>query len=125
MNFNSLLLADFASMHSIAMGKRRHNVVRPNAYLEECITKVQDFERTVDSNFTLVHWVKLQVLADDLAAQILPDELASISEAKVRSAYKNFEKQLKDWEEVKNEHLHPRKCFPGFLKHLTAGEDIR
>jgi hypothetical protein len=96
------------------MGKRRPNIVRPNAYLEECIAKVERFDGMIGSNYTLVHWVKLQVLADDLATQLLPDDLASVSEGKVRSAYKNFEKQLKDWEEAKNVHLHPCKMSPPF-----------
>ncbi|KAK4694414.1 hypothetical protein P7C71_g3160, partial [Lecanoromycetidae sp. Uapishka_2] len=94
---------------SISMGKRRPSIVRPNAYLEECIAKVHESDGTADFNHTLVYWVKLQVLADELSAQLLQNDVAnySVSQAKARAAYMSFEKQLKDWEEAKNVVLHP------------------
>ena len=80
------------------MGKKRPSLVRPNAYLDDCTKKLLLSEDSVDSDQILVHWVKLQILADDLTAQILPD-IVNLTEAKARTAYKAFERQLKDWDE--------------------------
>ena len=80
------------------MGKKRPSLVRPNAYLDDCIIKLPLSEGSVDSDQILVHWVKLQILADDLTAQISPD-IVNLTEAKARTAYKAFERQLKDWDE--------------------------
>ena len=38
------------------------------------------------------------MLADELVAQVPPDAV-NIIEAKARSAYRTFEKQLKEWED--------------------------
>lgn len=93
------------------MGKRRPNVVCPTPYLEECLAKVHDHEETGDSKYTLVYWVKLQVLTDELSTQLLQNEVASVSEAKARTVYKNFERQMKDWEGARNGHLPSCKWF--------------
>lgn len=80
------------------MGKKRPSLVLPNVYLDDCISKLPRSEDAVDSDQTLVHWVKLQILADDLMSQISPD-VVNLTEAKVRTAYRAFERQLKDWDE--------------------------
>ena len=89
---------------SIAMGKRRASLVRPDGYLEECITKVENSDDLIDlvSKRTLTHWVRLQILADELSTHLLPDEHFIMSEAKARAAFKTFESQLKEWELAKN-----------------------
>lgn len=85
--------------------------MRLTPYLEECTATVLDLDGMADSKYTLIYWVKLQMLADELSAHLLQNDVAnfSVSQAKARTAYKNFEKQLKDWEEAKNAHLHPCK----------------
>ncbi len=80
------------------MGKKRPSLVRPNAYLEDCITSLRLSQHSVESDTILVRWVRLQMLADELVAQIPPDAI-NITEAKARSSYKTLEKQLKEWED--------------------------
>lgn len=80
------------------MGKKRPSLVRPNAYLEDCITSLRLSQHSVESDTILVRWVRLQMLADELVAQVPPDAV-NIIEAKARSAYRTFEKQLKEWED--------------------------
>ena len=84
--------------YSIAMGKKRPSLVRPNAYLEDCITSLRSSQHSVDSDTIVKRWVRLQMLADELVAQVPPDAV-NITEAKARSAYRTFEKQLKEWED--------------------------
>ena len=84
--------------YSIAMGKRRASLVRPNAYLEDCITSLRSSQHSVESDAIVVRWVRLQMLADELVAQVPPDAI-NVTEAKARSAYRAFEKQLKEWED--------------------------
>ena len=92
------------------MGKKRPSLVRPNAYLDDCILKLPVAEDSVSSDRVLVHWVKLQILADDLTVQISPD-VVNLTETKARVAYKAFERQLKDWDEERAERRDSRKFF--------------
>ena len=85
--------------YSVAMGKKQPGLVRPTAYLEDCITNLRPSQDSVESDRILVHWVRLQVLADELIAQI-PQDAVNVVDGKVRSAYRTFEKQLKDWEDA-------------------------
>ena len=84
--------------YSIAMGKKRPSLVRPNAYLEDCISNLRSSQQSVESDAIIVRWVRLQMLADELVAQVPPDAV-NVTEAKARSAYRAFEKQLKEWED--------------------------
>ena len=66
--------------------------------MEECITSLRLSQDSVESDAILVRWVRLQMLADELVAQVPPDAV-NITEAKARSSYKTFEKQLKELED--------------------------
>lgn len=84
------------------MGMRRPTLVRHsdnNKYFEDCITRLRGPEDTTGNDHKLCDLVRLQTFADSLALQILPDDSILISEAKVRSAHKGFEKQMRDWHE--------------------------
>ena len=80
------------------MGKKRPSLVRPNAYMDECIISLRLSQDSVDSDAILVRWVRLQILADELVAQVPPDAV-NVPEAKARSSYRTFEKQLKELED--------------------------
>ena len=104
------------------MGKKRPSLVRPNAYLDDCIIKLPLSEGSVDSDQILVHWVKLQILADDLTAQISPD-IVNLTEAKARTAYKAFERQLKDWDEERAGYSDSRQSLLRMPKTLSSRFD--
>ena len=101
------------------MGKKRPSLVRPNAYLEDCITSLRSSQHSVEADTTLVRWVRLQMLADELVAQVPPDAV-NITEAKARSAYRAFEKQLKEWEdEDKSSVTESCKSLPAYSKAIS------
>ena len=96
------------------MGKKRSSLVRPNAYMEDCITSLRLSQHSVESDTILVRWVRLQMLADELVAQVPPDAV-NITEAKARSSYRTFEKQLKEWEdEDKNSVTESCESLPAY-----------
>ncbi len=81
------------------MGMRRPNLICNDGYLQECLIEFRLSEDPQDTDGTLCKLVYLQTLADDLSVQILPDDYTTISEAKVRSAHKGFERAMKEWQE--------------------------
>ena len=85
--------------------------MRPGVYIDECITRVQEADKTDTTDIALIHWVKLQVLADDLTSQALPEDSASVTESKIRNAYEKFKKQLNEWEVMQNEGLYTCKLL--------------
>ena len=50
------------------------------------------------SDKILCHWVQLQKLTDEMVAQVPLDDAGSTSAAKIRNAYKDFEREMKAWE---------------------------
>ena len=66
--------------------------------MEECVISLRVSQDSVEPDAILVRWVRLQMLADELVAQVPPDAV-NITEAKARSSYRTFEKQLKELEE--------------------------
>ena len=81
------------------MGMRRTNIIHSDGYLQECLTHLRLSEDPVDTDGILCKLVYLQTLADELSAQILPDDYVTMSETKARTTYRAFEGQMKDWEE--------------------------
>lgn len=80
------------------MGMRRPNLIRNDGYLQDCMAALRLSESPLDTDGILCKLVYLQTLADDLSGHILPDDYVPIAETKARSAYKGFEKQMKDWQ---------------------------
>jgi hypothetical protein len=68
----------------------------------------------MDKDHQLCDLVRLQTFADNMAVQILPDDSTIMPEAKVRSAQKVFEKQMKDWREQSSSLEEPCKCSSMF-----------
>ena len=59
------------------------------------------------------------MLADELVAQVPPDAV-NITEAKARSAYRTFEKQLKEWEdEDKSSVTESCKSLPAYSMAIS------
>ncbi|KAL9024057.1 MAG: hypothetical protein Q9196_006791 [Gyalolechia fulgens] len=83
-----------------AMGLRRTNLIRWNAYMDECLDFLNTSPEALSSDPVLIEWVLLQRLADDVGYQISEDESSNVgvSEVKTQYALKGFERQMKDWE---------------------------
>lgn len=94
------------------MGMRRPTLLRHDdnsTYFEDCIEKLQELDDATGNNRTLCDLVRLQIFADVLADQILPEESAIMSEAKVRSVHNEYEKQTKIWRDQESRDEKPRK----------------
>ena len=74
-------------------------------------------EDALESEGDLVKLVFLQTLADDLSDQILPNQRAPITEAKARSAHKDFQREMKAWEGDSNGKTRSRKSLSKKIDH--------
>ncbi|KAL8835971.1 MAG: hypothetical protein Q9170_003094 [Blastenia crenularia] len=85
---------------NIAMGLRRANLIRWNAYLDECLEFFDTSSEALYSDPVLVQWVRLQRLADEVGNHISEDDSSNVgvSDMKTQYALKGFERQMKDWE---------------------------
>ncbi|KAL8673787.1 MAG: hypothetical protein Q9168_001799 [Polycauliona sp. 1 TL-2023] len=83
-----------------AMGLRRANLIRWSAHMDECVDFLNSSSEALPSDPSLVEWVRLQRLADEVGNQISVDESSGpgLSDAKTQYALKGFERQMKDWE---------------------------
>ncbi|KAL9007595.1 MAG: hypothetical protein Q9173_007172, partial [Seirophora scorigena] len=83
-----------------AMGLRRSNLIRWSTYMDECLDFLSTSSEALPSDSTLLEWVRLQRLADDLGNQMSVDEWSNIgvSDVKTQYALKAFERQMKDWD---------------------------
>ncbi|KAI4118995.1 MAG: hypothetical protein LQ345_001026 [Seirophora villosa] len=89
-----------------AMGLRRSNLIRWSTYMDECLDFLSTSSEALPSDSTLLEWVRLQRLADDLGNEMSVEELSNIgvSDAKTQYALKAFERQMKDWEKQASKH---------------------
>ncbi|KAI4182861.1 MAG: hypothetical protein L6R41_005741 [Letrouitia leprolyta] len=83
-----------------AMGLRRTNLIRWNAYMDDCLDFLNTSPDALLTDLTLIEWVRLQRLADDAGNQISEDDTSNVgvSDVKTQYALKGFERQMKDWE---------------------------
>ncbi|KAI4171944.1 MAG: hypothetical protein LQ343_003853 [Gyalolechia ehrenbergii] len=83
-----------------AMGLRRTNLIRWNAYMDECLDFLNTSQEALPSDLVLIEWVRLQRLADDVGNQISEDDSSNVgvSDVKTQYALKGFERQMQDWE---------------------------
>ena len=80
------------------MGLRQPSLIQFDAYTQDCVDILRTSTDALLSDIVLCRWVQLQRIADEFVAEIPPDETTGISGAKLRSAYKEFDRQTKDWE---------------------------
>lgn len=108
--------------HSVAMGMKRPNLIHPNPYIADCAKVLKSSEDSLQSDTFLCRWTQLQVLADDLAAQISSEEdtVLSVRESKARSAYNVFKKQVTAWESHSLSGDKPRESIMFLMPNLLS-----
>lgn len=84
------------------MGMRRPNLVQPSSHTGDCVKALEASEDAFPTDKTLCRWVQLQMLADEFAGQASAEEDSEITvearDARIRSAYAHFAKQVSEWE---------------------------
>lgn len=97
---------------SIAMGMRRPNLVQPSSHTGDCVKALEASEDAFPTDKTLCRWVQLQMLADEFAGQASAEEDSEITvearDARIRSAYAHFAKQVSEWEARDSSELRSR-----------------
>ena len=84
--------------------------------MEECVEVLESSPDALHSDRVLCQHVKLQHINEDIGYQFsMDDPLASItiSDKRVQTALKAFEKQLRDWKRVMPDLVWNRKCIMG------------
>ena len=71
--------------------------------MDECLDRIDSAEGALQSDSSLIQWVRLQRLADEVSIQLAVDDSTNIgiSDRKTQYALKGFERQMKDWEKQK------------------------
>lgn len=79
--------------------------------MDECLDSLSTSSEALPSDSTLLEWVRLQRLADDLGNQISVDESSNIgvSDLKTQYALKAFERQMKEWDRQASKEKESRK----------------
>lgn len=84
----------------MAMTLRRPNLIRWNAYMDECVEVLETADDALPSDKALCQFVKLQHINEEVGQQFLMDDPSAtitISDSPVQYALKVFESQLSGW----------------------------
>ncbi|KAI5302845.1 hypothetical protein KEM56_000292 [Ascosphaera pollenicola] len=80
-----------------AMVMRRPPLLRWNSYIEECIDILQRSPDALESDKTLIYWVKMTHIAEDIGVQFSMDDPlapADITNPRIQFSLKAFERRL-------------------------------
>ena len=93
-------LACYVIASAVAMSLRRPNMLRINSYIRECVEYLECSRGAVPTDRTVVAWVKLIIIQDEIGTSFAYDDpggIASITELRVQLMLKDFEKRLTNW----------------------------
>lgn len=98
----------FIAVYSICAGvsfsTRRPAMLRINSYVRECIDYVDNAPHALPSDRTMMHWVKMIVLSEEIATAFFYDDVAvvaSFADHSTRMMIKEFDRRLTEmWAQV-------------------------
>lgn len=93
-------LACFIICATISMSLRRPNMLRASSYIRESVDFLEVSRDAVPSDRTVVAWVKLIMIQDEIGNSFAYDDpggIACITELRTQLMLKDFERRLTDW----------------------------
>jgi hypothetical protein len=93
-------LACFVICSGVSMSLRRPNMLRVNSYIRDCLEHMERTPDAAPSDRTLVAWVKLVIISEEICNSFSYDDpggIASITELRTQLMLKDFEKRLSGW----------------------------
>ena len=106
-----------------SMALRRPNLLRWNAYTQECIEVLEASSNAYESDKVLCQWARLQHITEEISIQFsMDDAVAQVSglDTKLQYTLRGFERQLDDWRKQVPKHLYPRECPPIYVLEANA-----
>ena len=93
-------LACFIICAAVSMSLRRPNMLRASSYIRESVDYIEQSRDAVPSDRTVVAWVKLIMIQDEIGTSFAYDDpggIACITELRTQIMLKDFERRLTDW----------------------------
>lgn len=93
-------LACYVICSCVSMSLRRPNMLRVSSYIRECAEYLERSPTAVPSDRTLVGWVKLIMIAEEIGNSFSyddPGSIAALSELRTQLMLKDFNKRLDNW----------------------------
>ena len=93
-------LACFIICAAVSMSLRRPNMLRASSYIRESVDYIERSRDAVPSDRTVVAWVKLIMIQDEIGISFAYDDpggIACITELRTQIMLKDFERRLTDW----------------------------
>ena len=83
-----------------SMGLRRPNLIRWNAFMDDCVEVLESSPHALESDKVLCQWIRSQHIAEEVGTQFSMDDPVanvSIADSKVQLSLKGFERDLEKW----------------------------
>ena len=93
-------LACYIICSGVSMSLRRPNMLRASSYIRECVEYMERSPEAVASDRTLVAWVKLIMIGEEISNSLAYDDpggIATISELRTQLMLKDYNKRLENW----------------------------
>lgn len=93
-------LGCYALSAGVSLSLRRPNLLRVSSYIRECVDYVGRARDALPTDPTLVAWVRLLMLAEEISTSLCYDDpggIASITELRTQIMLKEYEKRLTAW----------------------------
>lgn len=93
-------LACYIVCAGLSLSLRRPNLLRASSYIRECVDYLERSPSVLTTDRTLVAWVKLAMIAEEISISFSYDDagsIASITELRTQLMLTDFEKRLAAW----------------------------
>ncbi|KAK5125056.1 hypothetical protein LTR85_001247 [Meristemomyces frigidus] len=93
-------LACYTICACVSLSLRRPNMLRVSSYIKECVEHLERAADTQPSDRTLLAWVRLIMLGEEISTSFSYDDpggIAGISEIRTQMMLKDFERRLAAW----------------------------
>lgn len=94
------MFASCTNFHSVAMRTRRPNLLPYNDWIKECVRLLSRSPHESDRRYA--SWFGLQTITDEALSSFGLDDTSStalLSETRVNSVLRLFDKKMEDWKE--------------------------
>lgn len=93
-------LACFMICAGVSLSLRRPNMLRTSSYIRDCVDFLEKSSQTRASDGTLIAWVRLVMIAEEICACLAyddPGSVASLADLRTQLMLRDFQKRLSAW----------------------------
>ena len=96
------LLACYWAASHVSVSLRRPNMLKFSNFMQESMEILEKGHGTAPSDIVLVQWVRLQIIAEEVAVSFEfddPDSTVTLDDPKIKLAVRGFGRRLDEWNE--------------------------